>query len=506
MVIDQRLLDQILAENPAVNPTDFSTGLTDVSVRPSIDDLMSRSYSAPTRSFARPIIPRPVPQRVDPETMGQPRTPTEEPSVGIPQSIRDRAKAAKFFAQLSNFTGGLGQSGRGFRPDPTAPYRAEADIRNQFLKERQIRNAERDKKALMALQQGTLDLQRRKLEESLRPKPVDPLKRQKAEADIRKAEAEAQIKEREIEQFGTEEERKKDLIQMINTAMEKTVASESMSLKTLEDMASDIGLDPLKLRRAKAAGGGSVSGKNLAYSTEKAPQLAEAIIKAAKSKSRFLADPADQEAYDITVSSTDLSAKQKREVIEQQGWAKEIDRTQDRLYKYADETLKKISAPENGVATMLKAITDLKQTLAKHPEIPGWNAVSSAANAFGPLGQWAVDLKQFKDPAAKDVMQAVRGYNEAYRRLYSGAAINKDEKADFASQLGAGAFSTPDSLRIGVTRAEKILRNGIWNSFSTIDERVWDEYIPRAKTFLPREKTVTRSEAQSVADKYRSAR
>jgi hypothetical protein len=489
MMTDDQILEMMLAENPAVKPTDYSTGLTDMTSQPSLDDLMFRSYRKPI--ISAPITP--VRQRVDPETM-RPVFPSafqrQRPQNEIPRDVDIKSKIASSTAGWDNFFRNLGRRGRQ-NPQYTDPNAASSAVINDFLQRSQSQDTSRRADIALALQKKKLDL-------ASQPKPVDPIAQMKAIADLRTAQAGAKLKEREVEQTGTEEDRKKELVGMINASMEKEVASMSMSLKTLEAMASDIGLDPLKLRRAKAAGGGSVSGKDIAYSTEKQPQLALAVARAAKNKSRFLADPADREAYSEVMQS-DMSPKQKREVIEQQGWNKEIERTQDRLYRYADETLKKISAPENGVAKMFGAINDLQRLLEKYPDVPGWNAISSTANSWGKLGQWAVDLSNYDEPAQREIMSAVRKYNEAYRRIYSGAAIADHEKADFAGQLGAGAFGSPAALKQGVDNAEKVLRDGINNTFMTIDERIQPEYRERVKHFLPPQA----QDAQSIADKYR---
>jgi len=466
------------------------------------EQLMAAAYNPatpimPDSTIASQPMPQPAPQRIDRETMGigRPQPAPQPQQRGYnpwPQRIAEnRAASAEAWG---NFFKTLGPSSRRQPIDYSAPERARSMVRNQYLAE----DANRRQDALA-------DLQTQKMRRELQPKPVDEIKRATDFYNMLKAKGEVAKGEREAATAGQESANKQALVDMINSSgkVGENAASMAFSLKTLEQMGKDIGLSELDLKKAKAMGGGNISGKNIAYNPTAQPRLASLVAKAAEGKSKFLGNINDSDAYKEVVNSPDLDAKQKREIIEQQGWDKEIERTQDRLYRYADETLKKISAPENGVASMLKAITDLKEALAKHPDVPGWGEISSAANAFGPLGQWGVDLSQINDPAAKDIMQAVRGYNEAYRRLYSGAAINKDEKADFASQLGAGAFSNPESLKIGVERAERILRNGIWNTFSTIDERVWDEYIPRAKTFLPRERTVSKQDVQAVASKYK---
>jgi hypothetical protein len=505
MSIDPKYLDMLLAENPAVNPTDYSTGLIDMTSQPSLDDLMLQSNRKPI--ISAPITP--VRQRIDPETMAQIYPSLKQtnnmqggsPLTRIPQSVLDRAKMAKFWANISNFTGGLGRSGRNFRANPLLPEEASSAVINNFLQRSQSMDANRRANIALGLQKQRLDL-------ASRPKPVDPIAQMKAMADLRTAQAGAKLKEREVEQTGTEEDRKKELVDMINASMEKEVATISMSLKTLEDMASDIGLDPLKLRRAKAAGGirsGGVGGSGI--SREKSPELANALQESLSSDAKYIADPKRKRVYDILVSKDELSKAEARIFDDIK---KEISDTKDRDYKYAENILNKVNDPQTPLAELLTAIRKAKVSLAKNKDKVQWNeATSTIRSAGGLAGEFVVDawMSITKDDATKELLSLIKRVSDTFGRYKTGANMPAAEAASFDRQLQASSFSNPDMLMKGLNNAENIIRETFLDTWNTIPETTRPSFYNRAKQYLPYDYKITdednRRQAIDVANKYK---
>jgi len=158
--------------------------------------------------------------------------------------------------------------------------------------------------------------------------------------------------------------------------------------------------------------------------------------------------------------------------------------------------------PEKNVGQMFEAINELKATLSRHPNVAGWNEMTSSIENLGDLGQWVIDLKNVNDPSARDVMNAIRRYKEAYARAASGAAIGQLEWTNFARQLGVGAFSNPEALRSGLDRADRVLRSAVTRSYNAnVDPRLRgdSEWSDPVKPYL----LPTREDADTVANKYK---
>lgn len=446
------------------------------------------------------VAPTAVPQAsvAGPERFPVPQTNrTADPfrsALDIPKSVQNKARMQGFLAQLTNAAGGLGRSGRNYRADPYAAQKARSAVISDYVNRQQADVANRQR-------QQQLDLAQRKQELAEQPTPVDPIERALKMATLRKSMAEGSLKEREVSQAGKEDEYKAELVRVINESgkVGTNAATMAMSLKTLESMAKDVGLSELDLKKARAQGGigGGVGGTGI--SREKSPIIATSLQKALVADSKFISDPDEREAYTALASKDDLSKGEAR-VFE--SIQKKAGDNKERLIKKADKWMSDFNDPEKNIGQMFEAINELKATLSRHPNVAGWNEMTSSIENLGDLGQWVIDLKNVNDPSARDVMNAIRRYKEAYARAASGAAIGQLEWTNFARQLGVGAFSNPEALRSGLDRADRVLRSAVTRSYNAnVDPRLrgYSEWSDPVKPYL----LPTREDADTVANKYK---
>lgn len=398
---------------------------------------------------------------------------------GIPAEVQRRADQAAFFAQLSNLTGGLGQRGRNFRPDPMAPEAARSAVLGDYLSRMQAQQQMSLSQRAARAQEARIALEQQRLRAMMRPKVLTPEEQALRSAQVSKAQTESQLARKKLEGLESEGEQKANLIDLINTAMGKTVATKAMSLPTLEDMASEIGLDPLRFRRAQAAGGIG----NVTYSSAKFPEIAEAKNREIQSR-LLLLDPEQQRTVQSIMGSS-ASDKEKRTALEP--YEKKMDLKETELNRAAEQFFSKLYDPEKDMNGLFSAIDNLRKTLDRYPDYQGWNQLTSTIRNLGIPGKWVINLTAAFDEPSKEILMAIDRYKEEYARARSGAVINPSEWENFSYQLGAGVFSSPQTLRTGMDRAENVLRGAMLRAWKTgVDPRVRESYRNRVKHLLPK--------------------
>jgi hypothetical protein len=495
---DTRSLDDLMMLPTSSTPR--SDPLMSDIINESNQRLAAAQPTAPVQPATAPVVP--TPNNPASTTQRPAQTPYQS-RFTVPSDVRRRAGMQGLFANLQSLGRSMGQRGRNAPADHNAGARARSAVINDYMQRVQAEEANRQNTLRLALGQREMDLAERKQELAERPVPVDPIKRATELANAQKAQAEALIKINQVKQLGTEDQRKQAYIATIKDLaakfkIEVPPVDKTWSTDQLEKLAVDFAEHPLKYKRARALGGvgGGVGGTGI--SREKNPEVATALQKAMVADSVFIDDPNEREAYAALGSRDELSKAETR-VFE--GIQKKAGDTKERLIKKADKWITDFNDPEKNIGQMFEAITELKSTLAKYPQVSGWNEITSSIENLGDFGQWVIDLKNVNDPAARDIMNAIRRYKEAYARAASGAAIGQLEWTNFARQLGVGAFSNPQALREGANRAERVLKSAVTRAYNAnVDPRLrgYSEWSDPVKPYL----LPSKAEADSVAAKY----
>lgn len=455
----------------------------------SLELLMSPQPPPPREELAQRILNESS-QRMPGQvvTPGQ-QSPQTSSSNQIPEAVKWRARAAGVSGWLQDLGRSMGQRGRD--PGGVTAQSASSAVINDYLRRKQNEEISRQNTMRLALGQRAQDLEERKQDFAEQPKPVDPIKRYTDFYNMQKARSEAALKGRQVEQGGTEQERKAELVEMINAAMGKTVASMSMDEKTLNGMASDIGLDPLKLRRAKAAGGvrtgdGTTYRKNVPARFDMAGHP-EAFGNTQKQVDFFgqFVHPDLLKSIQAQLADPNVSPKDKEAALGQFLGLGEDQYKKEKAdaAKFVDQ-LQKLKGTE--LPTFMSSLQDVRGAMRK-ADPNDWNKWRSSIRVTSEGTLVADALTSSDDPAARELWRAISRLEEAYGRGQSGAAIAEEEWRNFRRQLGSGAFSTLSDLYRGVASMIATVRNRVNAAWNTIHPAIREEYTEqgRVEGWLP---------------------